>query len=172
MQQLSKSNVSIVVGIVIAVLLVVAVALWQRQPAGPGATTPPGATPPGTSSQPTAPPAPVIPSTNQMPSAPHEEGQDVVIINTDAGFAPQTLEVAAGTVVTFNNLSSFHMWPASAVHPTHTAYPTKGGCLGSTFDACNGIQPGASWSFQFDLTGTWKYHDHLSPSHTGAVIVR
>ena len=63
------------------------------------------------------------------------------------------------------------MWTASAVHPTHRAYPTTGGCLGSTFDACKGVQPGASWSFRFDIAGTWKYHNHLNPNNTGAIVV-
>ncbi|OHA38709.1 MAG: hypothetical protein A3G03_02780 [Candidatus Taylorbacteria bacterium RIFCSPLOWO2_12_FULL_44_15c] len=63
------------------------------------------------------------------------------------------------------------MWTASAVHPTHRAYPTSGGCLGSTFDACAGVQSGNSWSFKFDISGTWKYHNHLNPGDTGTIVV-
>lgn len=86
-----------------------------------------------------------------------------VIVYTDAGYSPTSLSIKKGEIVIFKNQNSKSMWPASAMHPTHKAYPTTGGCLGSTFDACQGILPGASWSFQFDIDGTWKYHDHLSP---------
>ena len=94
-----------------------------------------------------------------------------VVTYTDAGYSPATLRIKKGDTVTFKNQSSQSMWTASAVHPTHRAYPTTGGCLGSTFDACAGIQPGDSWSFKFDISGTWKYHDHLNPDNTGTIIV-
>ena len=54
---------------------------------------------------------------------------------TDNGFVPSTLTVQAGDSVMFINDSSGSFWPASAIHPSHTAYPTTGGCIGSTFDA-------------------------------------
>jgi len=94
-----------------------------------------------------------------------------VVTYTDNGYSPSTLKVKNGETVIFKNQSSRAMWTASAVHPTHRNYPTTGGCLGSTFDACSGIQPGGSWSFKFDIAGTWKYHNHLSPSDTGTIVV-
>ncbi|OGY64394.1 MAG: hypothetical protein A3I89_00395 [Candidatus Harrisonbacteria bacterium RIFCSPLOWO2_02_FULL_41_11] len=93
------------------------------------------------------------------------------ITYTDSGFASKTLTVKKGMMVTFKNNSSRSVWPASAMHPTHKVYPTIGGCLGSTFDACKGVLPGESWSFKFDIPGEWKYHDHLNPSYFGAVTV-
>ncbi|KKU91109.1 MAG: Plastocyanin [Candidatus Jorgensenbacteria bacterium GW2011_GWA1_48_11] len=90
---------------------------------------------------------------------------------TDSGFTPSTLNVKKGETVIFKNESGQGMWTASALHPTHRLYPTTGGCLGSTFDACAGIQPGNSWSFEFDVAGTWKYHNHLNPAHTGTIVV-
>jgi plastocyanin len=93
------------------------------------------------------------------------------ILYSDSGFAPNPLRVPVGTVVTFVNNSSNKMWPASAVHPTHNEYPTTGGCIGSTFDACRGIEPGETWEFKFDIKGTWQYHDHLSPKSYGTIIV-
>ncbi|MEK9182927.1 MAG: hypothetical protein AAB849_00245 [Patescibacteria group bacterium] len=71
----------------------------------------------------------------------------------------------------FKNQSARSMWPASGFHPTHTVYPTTGGCLGSTFDACKGVLPGESWSFQFDIAGSWKYHNHLNPADFGMIVV-
>ena len=88
-----------------------------------------------------------------------------VITYTDDGYAPKTLEIMQGEMVTFVNGSSKEMWPASAMHPTHKAYPTTGGCIGSTFDACKAIAPGDSWSFTFDVTGAWGFHDHLTPTN-------
>ncbi|HXK38161.1 MAG TPA: hypothetical protein VJ579_03785 [Candidatus Paceibacterota bacterium] len=93
------------------------------------------------------------------------------ILYTDGGYTPNPLRVKVGTVVTFINSSSNKMWPASAKHPTHNEYPTTGGCLGSTFDACRGIPSGETWDFQFDIPGTWQYHDHLSPKSYGTIIV-
>ena len=96
-----------------------------------------------------------------------------VIIYSDSGYAPNSITVKAGESVTYKNQSSRAMWPASAMHPTHRVYPTTGGGLGSTFDACRGVLAGGSWTFTFDIAGTWKYHDHLNPSasNSGTVIV-
>lgn len=94
-----------------------------------------------------------------------------VISYTDNGYAPSTITIKAGESVTFKNDSSKAMWPASAMHPTHTAYPATGGCIGSTFDACASIQSGKTWSFTFDIPGMWKYHDHLTPTFFGAITV-
>jgi len=105
------------------------------------------------------------------PAAPQNQTEQTIITYTDEGFSPLSLTVASGTTVTFKNQSSNPMWPASALHPTHGVYPTTGGCIGSTFDACRGIAPGESWSFKFDIAGTWKYHDHLNASKTGTIIV-
>ena len=86
------------------------------------------------------------------------------------GFSPQTLTIKKGDTVTFVNTEGTH-WPASAMHPTHTVYPESGGCIGSKFDACKDLAEGEEWSFVFEQTGTWKYHDHLSASLTGSIIV-
>lgn len=105
-------------------------------------------------------------SVSQTPTA-----EEKVVIYTDTGYSPSPLKINIGDTVVFKNKSSQSMWPASAMHPSHKDYPTTGGCLGSTFDACKGVQPGESWSFQFDIAGDWKYHDHLSPKNFGAIIV-
>lgn len=97
--------------------------------------------------------------------------EEETIAYTDAGYSPATLAIKKGETVVFKNQSTRSMWPASAKHPTHNVYPTTGGCIGSTFDACKDIQPGESWSFQFDIAGSWKYHNHLNPSDFGTVMV-
>ena len=105
-------------------------------------------------------------------SLPQSSTGEKVITYTDTGYSPSTLEIKIGDAVTFKNQSSRPMWTASAAHPTHRIYPTTGGCIGSTFDACKSVEIGDSWSFRFDITGMWKYHDHLNPSYFGTIIVQ
>ncbi len=95
----------------------------------------------------------------------------VTIVYNGTAFVPSSVSIKKGDTVTYKNESTTKMWPASAKHPTHGEYPTKGGCLGSTFDACIGIEPKGSWSFTFDVTGDWKFHDHLNPRAFGSVKV-
>lgn len=99
------------------------------------------------------------------------EKETVTIRATDSGFVPSSVSIKKGATVVFMNESSRDVWIASAMHPTHTVYPTKGGCIGSTFDACRGLKPNESWSFTFDIAGAWKYHDHLSPGNFGSITV-
>lgn len=94
-----------------------------------------------------------------------------VIRYTDSGYEPSSLIVKKGAVAVFKNESSAEMWAASAMHPTHAVYPSVGGCIGSTFDACRGFKPGEEWTFVFDAAGTWKYHDHLNPRYFGSIMV-
>ena len=90
---------------------------------------------------------------------------------TAEGFSPKTITIKAGDTVTFVNEDSNQHWPASAMHPTHNVYPESGGCIGSKFDACKGLEQGESFSFTFNEKGSWKYHDHLSVPSTGTVVV-
>ncbi len=170
--------------VVVAALLVGGIFVFMQ-----GATNTPSAPPPapGPISNPPTPPAPapmtpptptsVTPTPNPItspvpPPAPTPAPKNPAVITyTDSGFSPGTLTVKAGAKVTFENKSSEPFWPASNPHPVHTGYPTTGGCTGSTFDACKGLQPGDSWSFTFNVVGQWGYHDHLNPGQRGTVIV-
>lgn len=116
-------------------------------------------------------PTPAVPQTSTSESATSTVAQEKVVIYTDAGYSPATLQIKSGETVVFKNQSSQSMWTASGAHPTHKVYPTTGGCIGSTFDACKGVQPGDSWSFKFDISGTWKYHNHVNPGNTGTIAV-
>ena len=108
---------------------------------------------------------------SQPPAEKTPVAEEKVITYTDAGYSPSPLQIKIGDTVVFKNESSRSMWTASAMHPSHQDYPTTGGCLGSTFDACQGVQPGDIWSFKFDIAGNWKYHNHLNPENFGAIIV-
>ena len=111
----------------------------------------------------------VAPQANQAPI----DSKNTVAVSYGAeGFSPDTTTIKKGDTVLFKNESSDDIWPASGPHPAHTAYPTTGGCIGSTFDACAKIPPGGSWSFIFDIAGTWSYHDHLNSGRTGTIIVQ
>lgn len=114
----------------------------------------------------------------QTPTAPETpEADQNIVVYTDSGYSPNAFTVKAGTTVIFKNESSKSMWPASAMHPSHRVYsgtPLEEHCPDTAltaFDACTGILPGNSWTFLFDKTGTWKYHDHLSPSYFGSIVV-
>jgi len=68
------------------------------------------------------------------------------------------------------------MWVASAQHPTHMMYAGTSRsehCGGATetkaFDQCRGET--GSFSFMFDKTGTWAYHDHINASRFGRIVV-
>jgi len=111
----------------------------------------------------------VAPSPTET-AVPNTEAQSV---NYDGkSYTPDSITIAAGTTVIFKNVSEKEMWPASAFHPTHGEYPVAGGCVGSTFDACDRIKPNMVWSFQFDEKGTWGYHDHINPGAKGTIIVQ
>lgn len=82
---------------------------------------------------------------------------------TENGFNPKNITVKAGTKVIWINKDSDEMWVASAPHPQHTDLPG--------FDALKGYKTGEAYSYTFTKVGNWKYHNHLSPSNFGVVIV-
>lgn len=86
-----------------------------------------------------------------------------VVTYTDTGFAPKPLTVKKGTTVTFVNESSRGMWVASAAHPTHQLLPG--------FDQLSQVAKGGSYEYTFIKVGTWTYHNHISTSDTGSVVV-
>lgn len=112
----------------------------------------------GCSTQPTS--QTISPPIQQPTPEPNSDEYTVEI--TSEGFNPSTITVEAGETVTWVNKNSVAHWVASANHPDHKVYPESGGCIGSKFDACRGIEPGESWSFTFNQKGSWGYHDHIN----------
>ena len=100
-----------------------------------------------------------------------------IITYYDSGYSPSAVNVKRGDIVVFTNGSSKMMWTASAMHPSHMGYPgtdiTKCGTPSQQgmFDACKGYGKGESWEFKFNEIGTWKYHNHLQPNHTGTIMI-
>lgn len=105
------------------------------------------------------------------------EGAAFVVEMSEKGFSPSSIEVPQGAVVTFKNAGTEAHWPASDSHPSHTLFdgtPLEVHCAeGATaaFDSCGPIEGGASWSFSFDVPGTYGYHDHLWPQFSGTIRV-
>jgi len=100
------------------------------------------------------------------------EDNFVEVLIDDGGFTPKVITISKGTKVTWRNTGNNFHWPASDFHPLHTLYPTEEkGCLGSNFDACEGLAAGKTYSFTFDQIGSWTAHDHLYPGLTMQINV-
>jgi len=123
-----------------------------------------------------------IQSADSIPSedsnlADNAQIRDNTILITSTGFDPETLSVGVGSAVTFVNKDTSSHWPASVVHPTHTAYPGSGISKCGTpeesniFDACRELGQEETFIFIFNEEGSWNYHDHLRPGRTGKIIV-
>ena len=113
-----------------------------------------------------------VTTTSEDPVTKKQDVKENTVEITASGFNPQTLTVNSGDVVSFLNKDTALHWPASALHPTHNVYPEPGGCVGSKFDACQGLNKDEVFAFKFNQKGTWKYHDHLNPSLFGTIIVK
>lgn len=128
-------------------------------------------------------PLPVV-DENPVPDVVVDEKSDLTMesathtieIKND-GFHPQTITIKSGDTIIFVNKNTASHWPASAVHPTHAAYPGSDIKKCSTtdketiFDACAPLGAEESWRFTFTEKGFWKYHDHFNPRFTGTVVV-
>lgn len=95
-------------------------------------------------------------------SADVPEGAHVITL-TDKGFNPSEITIKKGETVSFVTNTRNLFWPASNLHPSHLIYPE--------FDPKEPVQPDAAWSFTFEKTGEWKFHDHLAPYFTGTITV-
>lgn len=180
--------VGLAVGLVIVVYYTIQFANTQTPPQGEqqpeAAQLPPAGAPAleplaggieGNAGTPTTDQEAPLPPPSAQPEQPPAEPAVVspfVVTYDGKSFAPASAEIKKGGTVLFLNQGTGTMWPASAMHPTHAVYPTKGGCVGSTFDACQALPQGASWVFTFDEVGAWKYHDHLNPSAFGTIVVK
>lgn len=99
--------------------------------------------------------------------------QNNTVFYTDSGFKPKTITVQEGETVTWLDRSSSEMWVGSDVHPSHTVY--DGTTLSEhcatgekTFDQC---EIGEKFSFTFEKTGEWGYHNHRRAADVGTVKV-
>ncbi len=93
-----------------------------------------------------------------------KEPQVALITYTDSGFSPTTVLINAGDSVAFKNESSRTFQPATDPHPVHTGL--------SGFDARTAVPVGQTYTFTFDQSGSWGFHDHLDSAKKGTVVVR
>lgn len=119
----------------------------------------------------------IVPETKLEPTVTEvvsADNVDALILYTEDGFSPKTVEVSVGDTVMWTNKGNSYMWVASDMHPTHEVYSgttMREHCVGDSnkvFDQCN---IGDSYSFTFDKSGKWGYHDHIRANHTGTIIV-
>lgn len=86
------------------------------------------------------------------------------VSTTKDGFTPQTIQVKKGQSVTWINTDKSPHQVASDPHPTHTNLPG--------FDSQEALTLNDSFTFTFEKTGTFTYHDNLNPlKFRGTVVV-
>jgi plastocyanin len=98
-----------------------------------------------------------------VPVVPVSTATEATIILTAEGFSPKETRISVGTTITFTTTTGKDFWPASDLHPSHSIYPA--------FDPKEPIAASSSWSFTFKDSGTFSFHDHLSPYATGEIVV-
>jgi plastocyanin len=84
------------------------------------------------------------------------------ITYTDDGFSPAKLKIKAGSTLLVTNQSSSSLEFSSGNHPDHMADPELN---------MPEIKPGQDETLKLTRAGTWMYHNHLSASDTGTLIV-
>lgn len=121
-------------------------------------------------------PAPADTDTASAQPEPQGEVNSVTVRYTQSGFSPQQVDVQSGTTVMFVNETDRPMWVASDVHPSHTQYAgtslrehcQSGAGSETAFDQC---ESGQRFSFTFEKSGEWRYHNHSIASQGGTVVV-
>ena len=126
-------------------------------------------------SSPPQPPTPDQQSDTDDTSQEETSTSDNTVRLTNDGFQPSTMTVEQGETVTWINEGSTAMWIGSDRHPTHTQHDgtsvsehCENGESTGAFDQCS---TGEEFSFTFEKTGEWDYHNHRLSSQTGTVVV-
>ena len=92
-----------------------------------------------------------------------EELETISISITQDGFLPETMLITQGQTVTWVNESDEPHWIASNPYPTSDDFPE--------LNSEEPINLGDSYTFTFEETGEFKYHDRLDPETNGTIIV-
>lgn len=108
-------------------------------------------------------PTPTVAPTAAATTAAKATSTPTVVTYDSKSFSPASVTIEVGDTVTFTNTGSGSMWVGSDPHPNHTDLPA--------FDSLKGLKKGESYSFTFTKAGSWGYHNHLSSSHKGTVVV-
>ena len=100
-----------------------------------------------------------LPPDNIPSEAPIPLGASVIY--APSGFGPQTVTIKVGESVTWYGTDA-PLNVASDPHPQHSNYSPLN--LGE-------IKQGTTKSLSFPTAGTYTYHNHLNPEHTGTITV-
>jgi len=114
------------------------------------------------------------PSPQTYTPPPPQYPTSALVTFTGSRFIPETVVVIEGGIVTFrNNSQGDPMHIITNSHALHDKYPEKNtqGCTATIFDQCASVGPGGRWTFQFNETGGWRYHDENKPVTSGTVRV-
>mgnify|MGYP006272612701 FL=1 len=122
---------------------------------------------------------PINPANSNQTSTPIElsdNSSSNTVYLTESGFQPSELTINQGETVTWINNVSNSMWVASDQHPSHTNYAgstiyqhCQGGDQNEpAFDQCSS---GEQFSFTFEKTGEWHYHNHMKSVQDGTIVV-
>lgn len=124
-----------------------------------------------------------------VPEPPVSETNAIQV--TDTGFVPTSLRIKIGETVTWVSKATAPVWPAGDPHPTHDAHPSPAYTLpgdqaksfgskacveynirkGDVFDPCKLLLPEQTFTFRFGERGSWSFHNHVRPEHTGTIVV-
>ena len=88
--------------------------------------------------------------------------QYIISYNADGSFAPQTLTVKSGDLITLKNDSKVNMQIAFGEHENHT--PLKG------FEE-KLVKPSESYTFRPEEKGSFDFHNHLRTKIFGKLVV-
>lgn len=91
-----------------------------------------------------------------------------------SGYSPSSVTIKKGGTVTWVDQGTGKMWTATASHPTHTVYggtTLQEHCDDTTDTSFDQCKNSSQYSFTFNKTGTWRYHNHSQASHFGSVVV-
>lgn len=95
-----------------------------------------------------------------------QEEKEHVVTYTADGFKPSHITVKKGDTVTWVS-DGPAMWVASNSHPTHADYGLDDHA-DPVFDQGEAAQV---FTFRFNRTGEWQYHNHENAYHHGTVTV-
>jgi plastocyanin len=107
----------------------------------------------------------VRPGEKPKASSPSPTPATATVEITAKGFIPAELKVPRGTVVIWKGAPGIQRTSIVAANP----YPADNSVPGLKSTQ---IGQGASWRYQFNQTGTYHYHDDLSPSTNGTIVVQ
>jgi plastocyanin len=113
------------------------------------------------------------PTTDNEPANTSDDGENVVRYSS-SGFEPSTIRIEHGESVTWVRDGGPAMWVGSDQHPDHTNYDDtrlQEHCSNGNANPFDQCATGDEFTFTFEQTGEWDYHNHERPFHGGTVIV-